>query len=102
MLMSQLVTEPGCVSGRWGVALAACLAMLAAWAERQGLELAADCHLARTHQAGNIAIINLYIHVDKFVHIDTILCNIKIKLFNLNFERLLFLFRNAIYCNLFE
>lgn len=48
----QLVTEPGAVSARWGAALAARLALLAAWAERQGLELAADCHLARTHQAG--------------------------------------------------
>lgn len=49
---NKLVTEPACVTGRWGAALSARLALLAAWAERQGLELAADCHLARTHQAG--------------------------------------------------
>lgn len=46
------MTEPGTVSARWGAALGARLALLAAWAERQGLELPADCHLARTHQAG--------------------------------------------------
>lgn len=40
------------MSARWGSALSARLALVAAWAERQGLELAADCHLARTHQAG--------------------------------------------------
>ncbi|XP_053603121.1 afadin isoform X2 [Plodia interpunctella] len=51
---NKLVTEPGAVSGRWGSALAARLALLAAWAERQGLELAADCHLARTHQAARL------------------------------------------------
>ncbi|XP_068630825.1 afadin isoform X2 [Battus philenor] len=48
---NKLVLEPGTVSARWGAALSRRLALLAAWAERQGLELAADCHLARTHQA---------------------------------------------------
>lgn len=52
LFLHQLVLEPGTVSARWGAALSARLALLAAWAERQGLELAADCHLARTHQAG--------------------------------------------------
>ncbi|XP_063621127.1 afadin isoform X2 [Cydia splendana] len=51
---NKLVTEPGTVSARWGAALAARLALLAAWAERQGLELPADCHLARTHQAARL------------------------------------------------
>ncbi|XP_063379407.1 uncharacterized protein LOC134666186 [Cydia fagiglandana] len=51
---NKLVTEPGTVSARWGSALAARLALLAAWAERQGLELPADCHLARTHQAARL------------------------------------------------
>ncbi|CAH0727900.1 unnamed protein product, partial [Brenthis ino] len=51
---NKLVTEAGCVSARWGSALSARLALLAAWAERQGLELAADCHLARTHQAARL------------------------------------------------
>ncbi|XP_013177588.1 PREDICTED: afadin-like [Papilio xuthus] len=51
---NKLVLEPGTVSARWGAALSARLALLAAWAERQGLELAADCHLARTHQAARL------------------------------------------------
>ncbi|KAJ2939621.1 hypothetical protein O0L34_g14338 [Tuta absoluta] len=51
---NKLVTQPGCISARWGAALSARLAQLAAWAERQGLELAADCHLARTHQAARL------------------------------------------------
>ncbi|XP_045493705.1 afadin isoform X7 [Colias croceus] len=51
---NKLVTEPSNVSARWGAALSARLALLAAWAERQGLELAADCHLARTHQAARL------------------------------------------------
>ncbi|XP_023941942.2 afadin isoform X3 [Bicyclus anynana] len=51
---NKLVTEAGTVSARWGAALSARLALVAAWAERQGLELAADCHLARTHQAARL------------------------------------------------
>ncbi|CAH2075120.1 unnamed protein product, partial [Iphiclides podalirius] len=51
---NKLVLEPGTVSARWGAALSGRLALLAAWAERQGLELAADCHLARTHQAARL------------------------------------------------
>ncbi|KAI5636412.1 DIL domain-containing protein [Phthorimaea operculella] len=51
---NKLVTQPGCISARWGAALSARLGQLAAWAERQGLELAADCHLARTHQAARL------------------------------------------------
>ncbi|XP_061377964.1 afadin isoform X2 [Danaus plexippus] len=51
---NKLVTEAGTVSARWGSALSARLALVAAWAERQGLELAADCHLARTHQAARL------------------------------------------------
>ncbi|XP_050342445.1 afadin isoform X1 [Nymphalis io] len=51
---NKLVTEAGSVSARWGAALSARLALVAAWAERQGLELAADCHLARTHQAARL------------------------------------------------
>ncbi|XP_039748543.1 afadin isoform X2 [Pararge aegeria] len=51
---NKLVTESGTVSARWGAALSARLALVAAWAERQGLELAADCHLARTHQAARL------------------------------------------------
>ncbi|KAL0840571.1 hypothetical protein ABMA28_015785 [Loxostege sticticalis] len=51
---NKLVTEPGNISARWGAALSARFALLAAWAERQGLEIAADCHLARTHQAARL------------------------------------------------
>ncbi|CAG2054200.1 unnamed protein product, partial [Timema podura] len=38
----------------WGVRLKTRLARLEAWAERQGLELAADCHLARIIQAAHL------------------------------------------------
>lgn len=54
LFLSQLVTEPGMVSARWGAALSARLKVLAAWAERQGLELAAECHFARMNQAGEL------------------------------------------------
>ncbi|CAK1553482.1 unnamed protein product [Leptosia nina] len=51
---NKLISEPSNISPRWGAALSARLALLAAWAERQGLELAADCHLARTHRAARL------------------------------------------------
>ncbi|XP_023710210.1 uncharacterized protein LOC111865986 isoform X4 [Cryptotermes secundus] len=38
----------------WGLRLKSKLAQLEAWAERQGLELAADCHLARIIQAAHL------------------------------------------------
>nr|CAD7265746.1 unnamed protein product [Timema shepardi] len=38
----------------WGIRLKTRLARLEAWAERQGLELAADCHLARIIQAAHL------------------------------------------------
>lgn len=37
-------------SRQWGLCLSQRLRRLEAWAERQGLELAADCHLARVMQ----------------------------------------------------
>lgn len=46
------------VNGRWGAALSARLKVLAAWAERQGLELAAECHFARMNQAGMCKMLN--------------------------------------------
>ncbi|GBP92246.1 Afadin [Eumeta japonica] len=52
--INALVCDPSTVSPRWGSALSARLALLGAWAERQGLELAADCHLARVHQAARL------------------------------------------------
>ncbi|XP_069688876.1 afadin isoform X3 [Periplaneta americana] len=38
----------------WGLRLKSKMAQLEAWAERQGLELAADCHLARIIQAAHV------------------------------------------------
>lgn len=35
----------------WGIRLKRRLARIELWAEKQGLELAADCHLARLSQA---------------------------------------------------
>ncbi|XP_041976702.1 uncharacterized protein LOC121731364 [Aricia agestis] len=54
---NKLVNAGAALGGggaRWGAALSARLALLAAWAERQGLELAAECHLARTIQAARL------------------------------------------------
>ena len=45
---------PNMCSRQWGMALARRLKRLEAWAERQGLELAADCHLARVMQAAHL------------------------------------------------
>ncbi|XP_014251029.1 afadin isoform X2 [Cimex lectularius] len=41
-------------SRTWGLRLKARLAQIEMWAERQGLELAADCHLARLMQAAHL------------------------------------------------
>ncbi|KAG8268643.1 adherens junction organization [Homalodisca vitripennis] len=41
-------------SRAWGLRLKARLAQVEVWAERQGLELAADCHLARIMQAAHL------------------------------------------------
>lgn len=41
-------------SRHWGHRLSKRLRRLEAWAERQGLELAADCHLARVMQAAHL------------------------------------------------
>lgn len=51
---NKLVSGGTGVTSSWGGALSARLALLGAWAERQGLELAADCHLARVHQAARL------------------------------------------------
>lgn len=40
------------INPQWGAALTARLALLSAWALRQGSEIAADCQLARIYQAG--------------------------------------------------
>lgn len=55
-----VVTSPSpassvCFCSRaWGLRFKARLAQLEVWAERQGLELAADCHLARIIQAAHL------------------------------------------------
>lgn len=41
-------------SRAWGLRIKARLAQIEVWAERQGLELAADCHLARLMQAAHL------------------------------------------------
>ena len=52
----HLLPPPGAnlCSRQWGLALSKRLRRLEAWAERQGLELAADCHLARVMQAAHL------------------------------------------------
>ncbi|XP_028422199.1 afadin [Perca flavescens] len=50
-LMSSEANTPGLRSHYWGAALRQRLTAIEAWAERQGLELAADCHLGHIIQA---------------------------------------------------
>lgn len=51
-LFNKLVTEAdsGLCSHYWGAILRQQLSHIEAWAEKQGLELAADCHLSRIVQ----------------------------------------------------
>lgn len=49
-LMSPEANTPGLRSHYWGAALRQRLMAIEAWAERQGLELAADCHLGHIIQ----------------------------------------------------
>lgn len=52
-LFNRLVRQPhlGLLQREWGLRLGRRLARLKGWANRQGLELAADCHLLRICQA---------------------------------------------------
>jgi afadin len=43
---------PNYCTHKWGLRLKKRLSRIESWAEKQGLELAADCHLARVVQAG--------------------------------------------------
>lgn len=52
-LMSPEASTPGLRSHYWGAALRQRLTTIEAWAERQGLELAADCHLGHIIQVCN-------------------------------------------------
>ncbi|KAL6105260.1 uncharacterized protein ACO6RY_06827 [Pungitius sinensis] len=59
-LMSPEANTPGLRSHYWGAALRQRLAAIEAWAERQGLELAADCHLGHILQATMLLTMNKY------------------------------------------
>ncbi|KAK5858006.1 hypothetical protein PBY51_011207 [Eleginops maclovinus] len=63
-LFNQLmVPEPGAPGLRshyWGAALRQRLSAIEGWAERQGLELAADCHLGHIIQATTLLTMNKY------------------------------------------
>ena len=53
-LFNRLLTDPesGLCSHYWGAIVRQQLGHVEAWAEKQGLELAADCHLSRVVQVG--------------------------------------------------
>ncbi|XP_070698547.1 afadin [Pempheris klunzingeri] len=59
-LMSPEANTPGLRSHYWGAALRQRLMAIEAWAERQGLELAADCHLGHIIQATTLLTMNKY------------------------------------------
>ena len=46
--------KPNYCTHRWGLRLKKRLSRVENWAEKQGLELAADCHLARVVQAAHL------------------------------------------------
>ncbi|XP_006871245.1 PREDICTED: afadin-like [Chrysochloris asiatica] len=61
-LFNRLVTEPdsGLCSHYWGAIIRQQLGHIEAWAEKQGLELAADCHLSRIVQATTLLTMDKY------------------------------------------
>ncbi|KAG9336263.1 hypothetical protein JZ751_002610 [Albula glossodonta] len=61
-LFNKLVTEgdSGLCSHYWGAILRMQLSRVEAWAEKQGLELAADCHLSRIVQATTLLTMDKY------------------------------------------
>ncbi|XP_057595003.1 afadin isoform X4 [Hippopotamus amphibius kiboko] len=61
-LFNRLVTEPesGLCSHYWGAIIRQQLGHVEAWAEKQGLELAADCHLSRVVQATTLLTMDKY------------------------------------------
>ncbi|KAG5277478.1 hypothetical protein AALO_G00118070 [Alosa alosa] len=61
-LFNKLVTEAdsGLCSHYWGAILRQQLSHIEAWAEKQGLELAADCHLSRIVQATTLLTMDKY------------------------------------------
>ncbi|KAG7465662.1 hypothetical protein MATL_G00155950 [Megalops atlanticus] len=65
-LFNKLVTEgdSGLCSHYWGAILRLQLSHVEAWAEKQGLELAADCHLSRIVQATTLLTMDKYLVQD--------------------------------------
>ncbi|KAA8581893.1 hypothetical protein FQN60_008633 [Etheostoma spectabile] len=63
-LMSSETNTPGLRSHYWGAALRQRLTAIEAWAERQGLERAADCHLGHITQATMLMTMNKYLMQD--------------------------------------
>uniref|UniRef100_A0A8C0BSG9 Afadin n=1 Tax=Buteo japonicus TaxID=224669 RepID=A0A8C0BSG9_9AVES len=65
-LFNRLVTAPdsGLCSHYWGAIVRQQLGHIEAWAEKQGLELAADCHLSRIVQATTLLTMDKYSHAD--------------------------------------
>ncbi|XP_054451257.1 afadin isoform X3 [Pteronotus mesoamericanus] len=61
-LFNRLVTDPesGLCSHYWGAIVRQQLGHVEAWAEKQGLELAADCHLSRIVQATTLLTMDKY------------------------------------------
>jgi afadin len=59
-LFNRLVTDPdsGLCSHYWGAIIRQQLGHIEAWAEKQGLELAADCHLSRIVQVWTVAVLH--------------------------------------------
>ncbi|XP_070568071.1 afadin-like isoform X2 [Ptychodera flava] len=55
-LFNKIVLEPrlGLCTQEWGARLKMRLSAIESWAEKQGLELAADCHLSRIIQAAHL------------------------------------------------
>lgn len=48
-------------TAEWGKVMIERLQLLETWAERQGLELAADCHLAKINQCAQFLQVSLLI-----------------------------------------
>lgn len=59
-LFNRLVTDPdsGLCSHYWGAIIRQQLGHIEAWAEKQGLELAADCHLSRIVQVWTMVVLH--------------------------------------------
>ena len=53
-LFNIVMKEPELRCKGWGTRIRLRLSRVEAWAEKQGLELAAECHLARVTQAMNL------------------------------------------------